>query len=58
MNLRLIGLATAVVFTALLPFAASAAAGDAMARTAERCGPEVASLEGIEAQTCVLTAGA
>ncbi|MFE2033811.1 hypothetical protein ACFXBB_11250 [Streptomyces scopuliridis] len=28
-----------------------------MARTTERCGPEVASPEGIEAQTCVLTAG-
>ncbi|MER8068319.1 hypothetical protein ABTZ59_08490 [Streptomyces sp. NPDC094034] len=27
----------------------------AVARTTERCGPEVASPEGIEAQTCVLT---
>ncbi|QIQ03882.1 hypothetical protein [Streptomyces liangshanensis] len=34
-----------------------AAAGGAPVRTAERCGPEVASPEGIEAQSCVLTGG-
>lgn len=106
MNLRMIGLAAVVVFTALLPLAASAGPADgpqsdagatigaaglladaktglssvsgikgsgtagsagkavtagtrgtgAVARTTERCGPEVASPEGIEAQTCVLTA--
>ncbi|MEV4975766.1 hypothetical protein [Streptomyces scopuliridis] len=109
MNLRMIGLAAVVVFTALLPLAASAGPVDgpesdveatggaaglladaktglsslsgingsgtagsaggtgnnavtagtrdtgAEARTSERCGPEVASPEGIEAQTCVLT---
>ncbi|MFJ6179857.1 hypothetical protein [Streptomyces sp. NPDC092295] len=31
--------------------------GRAPGRTTERCGPEVTSPEGIEAQTCVLTAG-
>ncbi|MFJ9033013.1 hypothetical protein ACIRQP_31695 [Streptomyces sp. NPDC102274] len=106
MNLRMIGLAAVVVFTALLPLAAfagpadgppsgaggtSGAAGlladakaglssvsgikgsataesagnagtagrrgtDALGRPTERCGPEVVSPEGIEAQTYVLTA--
>ncbi|MFD7897311.1 hypothetical protein [Streptomyces sp. NPDC059743] len=37
--------------------AGDTADGDAAARTAERCGPEVVSPEGIEAQTCVLTEG-
>ncbi|MFE4371104.1 hypothetical protein ACFRMN_23245 [Streptomyces sp. NPDC056835] len=36
--------------------AAGARDTDAVARTTERCGPEVASPEGIEAQTCVLSA--
>jgi hypothetical protein len=97
MNLRVIGLTAVVVFTALVPLAASAgpaggsrpepvsgpvlppadakggeepgvsavarsaaersgAAEGAGPRTAERCGPEVASPQGVEAQTCVLTA--
>lgn len=30
---------------------------DALVRTVERCGPEVAAPEGVEAQTCVLTEG-
>ncbi|WP_446039364.1 hypothetical protein [Streptomyces sp. SID1121] len=33
------------------------AGGGAAVRTAERCGPEVASPEGIEAQSCVLSGG-
>ncbi|WP_107422160.1 hypothetical protein [Streptomyces lushanensis] len=33
------------------------AGGDAVMRADERCGPEVASPEGIEARTCVLTEG-
>jgi hypothetical protein len=106
MNLRLIGLTAAAVFTALLPLTASAGppaddakppagaepageperallaglgpsgtfdeagASDASgesgvsdvtgrtpARTAARCGPELASTGGVEAQTCVLTEG-
>ncbi|MFF3754820.1 hypothetical protein ACFYYH_30965 [Streptomyces sp. NPDC002018] len=102
MNLRMIGLAAAAVFTVLLPLAAaewsgptdprdrhadakpdagvrslsgidgSAArgsgtdgpavtggttGGDTKKPAAERCGPEVASPEGIEARTCVLTEG-
>lgn len=31
--------------------------GDAVPRTDSRCGPELASADGIEAQTCVLTRG-
>lgn len=31
--------------------------GDAVPRTHSRCGPELASADGIEAQTCVLTRG-
>lgn len=108
MNLRMIGLTAAVVFTALLPLAASAgppvddakpraeahgepgrepergllagigaseasngsdASGESSesgvlggtgrtpARTAAQCGPELASPDGVEAQTCVLTDG-
>lgn len=89
MNLRMLGLAAVVVFTALVPLAASAgpvsvydgakppaaepdkpaerdkptepaeparAAGPAgSGTTSERCGPDVSSPEGVEAQTCVLT---
>ncbi|MEV6395374.1 hypothetical protein AB0M39_11435 [Streptomyces sp. NPDC051907] len=101
MNLRMIGLAGAVVFATLLPLAASAGpamddakpadpdprsepgqkpgllaglgasdepseAGESKAanatekpapQTTARCGPELASPDGVEAQTCVLTDG-
>lgn len=100
MNLRMIGLTAVVVFTALLPLAASAGppaddakhraeandrperergllagisgsdasdesdesgvsdgTGRTPARTAAQCGPELASPDGVEAQTCVLTEG-
>ncbi|MFI1394567.1 hypothetical protein [Streptomyces sp. NPDC020681] len=95
MNLRMIGIATVVVLTALLPLTASAGdgkpgagsgSGSEVAQKAEtmpqtaaapglvaglvaepepasepqaeataRCGPELASPEGVEAQTCMLT---
>ncbi|MGW1883557.1 hypothetical protein [Streptomyces sp. NPDC001970] len=88
MNIRMTGLALAVVTAALLPIAASAGPArvpgpearsvpehdkraerpgilaeiDATAspwrgRTSERCGPELTSPDGVEAQTCVLAEG-
>ncbi|MFD7439809.1 hypothetical protein [Streptomyces sp. NPDC059909] len=92
MNIRMTGLALAVVCAAVLPISASAgparapgpeerasersapendkravrpgilaeidaAASPGQERTSERCGPELTSPDGVEAQTCVLTEG-
>ncbi|MEU7281281.1 hypothetical protein AB0A69_21270 [Streptomyces sp. NPDC045431] len=72
MNLRTIGIGAVVVLAASLPLAASAgpagspdpgpdssAHGGAAVRGATaRCGPELVSPDGVEAQTCVLDEGA